>query len=39
MQKVFGDMDGTNNNMPTDIPFSALNALLNLSFDAVLQAD
>ena len=25
-------------NMPTDIPFSALNALLNLSFDAVLQA-
>ena len=89
MQKVFGDMDGTNSmniteefssdeedellpedwndwvmnlskwqimdeltlaeiddsqgesfdNMPTDIPFSALNALLNLSFDAVLQAD
>ena len=90
MQKVFGDMDGTNSmnpteefssdeedellpedwndlglddelvkmamdeltlaeiddsqgesfdNMPTDIPFSALNALLNLSFNAVLQAD
>lgn len=26
-------------NIPKDIPFSALNALLNLSFVAVLQAD
>ena len=26
-------------NMPKDIPFSAPNALLNLRFDAVLQAD
>ena len=31
--------ENISNVVPNDIPFSALNALLNLSLDAVLQAD
>jgi len=34
--EIDDSQDESIDNMPQDIPFSALNALLNLSFDAVL---
>ena len=39
LAEIDNSQDESFDNMPKDIPFSALNALLNLSFDAVLQAD
>lgn len=39
LAEIDDSQDESIDNMPKDIPFSALNALMNLSFDAVLQVD